>query len=405
MPDRTSTPPRGVRPRNRRALILAAASELFARRGFDQIGMTDLAEAVAIGPSALYRHFSGKQHLLREVIEGDLALVRLLLDELDLTDRAAAAHRLATLSLDHRGVGVLWQREARHLAPEDGAALRGEVRTIGRLLTERVLRNRPELGLPAADLLAWTAVAVLTSPSFHQLDVARPGYDDLLAELTELVLGTPLPGTLSSAERVLPPADPPLRPASRREALLAQAVAMFATHGYAGVGIEDIGNAVGIAGPSVYHHFASKLDMLRAAFERGNAALMMDVSAVYRASTDPADALRRLVASYLRFSYAHHDVIGLLITEIAHLPEGERLAARRAQQSYLAEWTHLLGLVHPELDPVAARVRVHAVVAAVNTTARTAHLRNMLGVPEVVESICARLLRLPARSPVRSRPV
>ncbi len=43
---------------------------------------------------------------------------------------------------------------------------------------------------------------------------------------------------------------------------------MFATHGYAEVGIEDIGNAVGIAGPSVYNHWPTKLDLLVTALRR-----------------------------------------------------------------------------------------------------------------------------------------
>ncbi|WP_462203889.1 TetR/AcrR family transcriptional regulator, partial [Frankia sp. CcWB3] len=250
--------------------------------------------------------------------------------------------------------------------------------------------------------LTWAMLAVLISPSFHHLDLPRPAYDDLLAELTDLVLDTPLPGTRTASPprpagpppAGLPPAGLPLRPASRREALLTQAVRMFATHGYAGVGIEDIGNAVGITGPSVYHHFPSKLDMLRTAFQRSTAALLMDVSAIYRASNDAADALRRLLGSYLRFTQAHHDLIGLLITEVEHLPEDKRHVARRAQHDYLTEWVHLLRLVHPELDPTAARIRVHAAVSVANDTARTPHLRHNPGLPAAVESICGRLLGL-----------
>ncbi|WP_165034652.1 TetR/AcrR family transcriptional regulator [Candidatus Protofrankia californiensis] len=392
MPDRTLAPPRGTRPRNRRALILGAASDLFTRRGYDQIGMTDLAEAVAIGPSALYRHFSGKQDLLREVIAGGMAPIRHLLDDLDLADRSTASARLAALCLDECHIGVLWQREARHLTPDDHALLRAEVREIGRRLTDRVRAARPEFDTHTADLVTWATLAVLMSPSFHHLDLSRPAYDELLAELADLVLDTPLPSTFAAPPPL--PAGPALLPASRREALFTQAVRMFATQGYAGVGIEDIGNAVGITGPSVYNHFPSKLDMLRTAFQRGTAALLMDVSAVYQTSNGAADALRRLIGSYIRFTQAHHDLIGLLITEVEHLPEDERHAARRAQHDYLTEWVHLLRLVHPELDPTAARIRVHAAVAVANDTARTPHLRHNPDVPAAVESICSRLLGL-----------
>ncbi|MCK9931599.1 TetR/AcrR family transcriptional regulator [Frankia sp. Mgl5] len=392
MPDRTLAPPRGTRPRNRRALILGAASDLFARRGYDQIGMTDLAEAVAIGPSALYRHFSSKQNLLREVIAGGLAPMRQLLENLNLADPSTASAQLAALCLDERHLGVLWQREARRLTPNDHALVRAEVREIGRRLTDRVRAARPELDRRTADLVTWATLAVLMSPSFHHLELPRPAYDELLAELAGLVLETPLPSAFAAPSP--PPAGPVLLPASRREALLAQAVRMFAAQGFASVGIEDIGNAVGITGPSVYNHFPSKLDMLRTAFQRGTAALLMDVSTIYQTSSGAADALRRLVVSYIRFSQVHHDLIGLLITEVEHLPEVERHAARRAQHNYLTEWVHLLQLMHPELEPTTARIRVHSAVAVANDTARTPHLRHNPDVPAAIESICGRLLGL-----------
>ncbi len=65
-------PARGTRPANRRQLIIAAAADLFSRRGYAGVGMGDVAEAVAIGPSALYRHFRGKQDLLAAVVGGAL---------------------------------------------------------------------------------------------------------------------------------------------------------------------------------------------------------------------------------------------------------------------------------------------------------------------------------------------
>lgn len=385
----TDRPARGTRPRNRRALILAAASDLFARRGYDQVGMGELADAVSIGPSALYRHFSGKQHLLREVITDGLAPLRQLVDELELTDRSALG-RLSALALDERQVGVLWQREARHLAPEDHARLRAQVRAVGSRFTDRVLDARPELGPHAADVIAWSTIAVLMSPSFHRLGLPRPAYDELLASLAATVVDTPLPRDFPAPGAAAP--EPALTPLLRREALLNQAVRMFAAHGYAGVGIEEIGAAAGIAGPSIYHHFPSKLDMLVTLFRRGTAVLLMDLSTTYRAATDAADGLRRSVSSYVRFSQAHHDLIGLLITETAHLPEDEQRFARQAQHDYIGEWVHLLRMVHPELEPAAARVRVHAALAVANDAARTPRLRSNPAVPAALELICTRLL-------------
>src|SRR5215217_8773752 len=52
---------------------------------------------------------------------------------------------------------------------------------------------------------------------------------------------------------------------SRRDEILAIAVHLFATRGYHGVSMDDIGTAAGVTGPALYHHFAGKEAMLVAA--------------------------------------------------------------------------------------------------------------------------------------------
>ncbi|WP_055691657.1 TetR/AcrR family transcriptional regulator [Streptomyces prasinus] len=51
-------------PRTRRAEILAAAVPLFARDGFTSVTNGQIAEAVGLAPSALYRHYPGKVDIL-----------------------------------------------------------------------------------------------------------------------------------------------------------------------------------------------------------------------------------------------------------------------------------------------------------------------------------------------------
>ncbi|MEU8060830.1 TetR/AcrR family transcriptional regulator [Microbispora bryophytorum] len=54
--------------RNRRAEILAAAAGLFAARGFHGVSIEDIGAAVGVSGPALYRHFSGKEALLTEML-------------------------------------------------------------------------------------------------------------------------------------------------------------------------------------------------------------------------------------------------------------------------------------------------------------------------------------------------
>lgn len=53
---------------SRRAEILRAAAELFAARGFHGVSIEEIGAAVGVSGPALYRHFSGKEALLAEML-------------------------------------------------------------------------------------------------------------------------------------------------------------------------------------------------------------------------------------------------------------------------------------------------------------------------------------------------
>ena len=49
--------------------LLAAALEVFARRGYRQAGVDEIAAAAGYSKGALYWHFSGKEDLLMALLE------------------------------------------------------------------------------------------------------------------------------------------------------------------------------------------------------------------------------------------------------------------------------------------------------------------------------------------------
>src|SRR5258705_1837981 len=108
-------PARGTRPANRRQLIVDAATDLFSRKGYAAVAMGDVAEAVAIGPSALYRHFRGKQDLLAAVVGDALSTLDDAITVAENERSSDVAATLAAIVLRHRGVGGLGGREARHV--------------------------------------------------------------------------------------------------------------------------------------------------------------------------------------------------------------------------------------------------------------------------------------------------
>jgi AcrR family transcriptional regulator len=383
-------PARGTRPANRRQLIIAAAADLFSRKGYAAVGMGDVAEAVAIGPSALYRHFRGKRDLLAAVVGDALDTVD---DAITLAENEQSSDVAATLAvavLRHRGVGVLWQREARQLSAGDRAKFGAAVEQIAARFAALIRARRPGLAAVEANLLAWSGLAVATSVSLHSLVLPEPEFITLLGGLITTVVDAPI--QLPSSPPAQGPKTRTLRTQSRREAILTEATKLFAASGFAGVSTEDIGGSVGISGPSVYNHFAAKSDILVAAMRRGDEWLRMDMHRAFAAASDPGDGLNRLLGSYCAFVLDNPHLIQVLVSEAEHLPEPERHRTRAAQYAYIAEWVSLLREVHPQWDAVRARIRVQAVQTMMNDIALTPSLRNHAGIDSALVTIGTGLL-------------
>ncbi len=139
-------PERGTRPANRRQLILDAATDLFSRKGYAGVTMGDVADAVAIGPSALYRHFHSKQDLLAAVVGEALKTLDDALSGAENEPSSDVAEALAAVVLSHRGAGVLWQREVRQLSPADRATFRAAIEQIAARFAALIRTRRPGLG-------------------------------------------------------------------------------------------------------------------------------------------------------------------------------------------------------------------------------------------------------------------
>ncbi|WP_280479377.1 TetR/AcrR family transcriptional regulator, partial [Nocardia cyriacigeorgica] len=204
-PTPVSRPARGTRPANRRSLIIAAAADLYFRHGYAGVSMRDVADAVAIGPSALYRHFTGKHDLLHAVVADALTTVDAALDGLLSDPSADPAVVLAETMLEHRGVGVLWHAEARHLSAEARTELRHQLRGIGARLAEILRRGRPGLGPTEADYLSWCVLGVTTSASYYHLELPKERFVGLIAGISRAVA----PQTKTAQPRPPRAAPPP----------------------------------------------------------------------------------------------------------------------------------------------------------------------------------------------------
>ena len=390
-------PARGTRPANRRQLIIDAATDLFSRKGYAGVTMGDVADAVAIGPSALYRHFHSKQDLLAAVVADALNTLSGALTAAENDPSSDVAAALGVIVLRHRGAGVLWQREVRQLSAADRAAFRAAIERIAARFAALIHTRRPGLGTAEADMLAWSGLAVATSVSLHSLELPEPEFTALLAELISTVIDAPIsPMTPRGADFANART---LRTQSRRETILTEATRLFATNGFAGVSTDDIGASVGISGPSLYNHFPAKSDILAAAMFRGDEWLRMDMHRAFATASDARDGLTRLLASYCSFVFDNPHLVQVLVSESGHLPEPERHRARAAQYAYIAEWVTLMRKVHPEWDTVPARIRVQAVQTMMNNIALTPHLRRFSNTESNLVTIGTEVLAISAHVP------
>jgi len=156
---------------------------------------------------------------------------------------------------------------------------------------------------------------------------------------------------------------------SRRDEILEIAVGLFATRGYHGVSMDDIGAAAGVTGPALYHHFAGKEAMLVAALAPVSEGLLAGGQARVAEHADaPKAALESLVEFHVEFALANPAVIALHLHELDRLPEEPRRQIRRLQRLYVEVWVEALTAVRGDLSPSEARVLAHAAFGLMNST-------------------------------------
>src|SRR5437763_11034000 len=156
---------------------------------------------------------------------------------------------------------------------------------------------------------------------------------------------------------------------NRRDEILEIAVGLFASRGYHGVSMDDIGAAAGVTGPTLYHHFAGKEAMLVAALAPVSERLLEGGRIRVAAHAGaPKGALEALVEFHVAFALANPAVIALHLHELDRLPDEPRRAIRRLQPLYVAVWVDVLAALRDVLTAPEARVLAHAAFGLMNST-------------------------------------
>jgi len=161
---------------------------------------------------------------------------------------------------------------------------------------------------------------------------------------------------------------------SRREQILAAAAELFARHGFHGVGIDDIGSAVGISGPALYRHFRSKDAMLGEMLTSISEHLLTDGQSRVDEAADPVAALDELIRFQIGFALDNPALITVQERNLGNLTDPDRRRVRALQRRYVEVWVSTIRAVVGGVSEPAARTAAHAVFGLLNSTPHSRHL-------------------------------
>lgn len=401
---RPAAPEWGKRPRNRQKVIIAAAADLFADRGFSNVSMSDIAEAVKVQPSALYRHFSGKQDLLQASIAQGVAIRTQAVGEGASGDSLdAIVSRLVQSALATRSLSSLWTNEVRLLEADKSRELRRQIRALPETLARRLAEVREELPHDNSMLLAWAFLDTLASISLIDESISDKEMTRVLQQVGLRVLRldlAPEPVDPMNGAAVL--ADPF---APRRERLALAACSLFRRRGFNAVTLEDIGRAEGISGPGVYTHFNSKQEILDGLLVRGVEWERHSVARATAHTTDGQHYCAGALRGYVQFTDEAPDLAWMRLTETRHASDNVAQRTLSADREEVARWCAALKETRPGAELPQLRVEVRAARTAALDLLTTAHLRGFGASVETVTQICAAILGLPDHDPKPQGPL
>jgi len=158
---------------------------------------------------------------------------------------------------------------------------------------------------------------------------------------------------------------------TRREQILKEAARLFAERGFHGVGVDEIGAAVGISGPGLYRHFPGKDAMLAELLVGISGQLLTGAKrrlAEAEGVTSSEQLLDSLIEGHIDFALDDRPLITLHDRELDRLRDSDRKLVRQLQRQYVELWVEVVRDVYPDLTEPSARSAVHSVFGLLNST-------------------------------------
>ena len=142
------------------------------------------------------------------------------------------------------------------------------------------------------------------------------------------------------------------------------ALELFTRRGYEATTMADLGAELGIRGPSLYKHVASKQDVLVDVMATTMDALIAAHQAAVASTADPIEQFRRAVEAHVRYHARHRREAFVGNREIRSLVEPHRSAvlARRAEYEQSFRSLIITGMEAGRFHVASARLASYAIL-------------------------------------------
>lgn len=129
---------------------------------------------------------------------------------------------------------------------------------------------------------------------------------------------------------------------SRKQQILHEAAKLFRNYGFKGTSLQQIAKKIGMEGPSLYNHIASKHEILSHLLMTNARTFHERITEIQSSPLSALDKLDRVISLHIELTVANPDAMALMLHEWAHLPDAEKVEYMRLRDSYEQEFLAIL---------------------------------------------------------------